>query len=70
MGMSTHSLKQRFRRHPRRYVVAGGAVTGLVMVATAAGMASATDSTASASTYNFGSGYSAIDGTFTSPTAG
>lgn len=66
MGMGNLKLRQRFRRHPRRYVVVGGAVTGLVMVATAAGMASAADSTASASTYNFGSGYSAIDGTFTS----
>ena len=67
MGMSTlPRLKQGFRRHPRRYVALCGAVTGLVMVAAAAGVASATGAAGSAATYNFGSGYSAIDGTFTS----
>ena len=67
--MARLGLKQRFRRHSRRYVALGGAVTALGLVAAATGMASATGSAASASVYNFGSGYSAIDGTFTSVTA-
>ena len=62
-------FRERFRRHPRRYVALGGGATGLVLVAAATGIASATGSAASASTYNFGSGYSAIDGTFTSVAA-
>lgn len=62
-------LKQRFRRHPRRYTVLGGAAGALGLVAAAAGMASAAPSAASAAAYNFGSGYSAIDGSFTSVTA-
>ena len=67
LGMSLNlSLKQRVRRHPRRYVALGGGVAGLVLVAGAAGMASAAGAAGAASTYNFGSGYSAIDGTFTS----
>jgi Peptidase A4 family len=62
-------LKQRIRRHPRRYLALGGAVTALGLVAAATGMASATGNAASAAAYNFGSGYSAIDGTFTSVAA-
>lgn len=67
--MAKLGLKQRIRRHPRRYVVLGGAVTALGLVAAATGMASASPSAAAAPAYNFGSGYSAIDGTFTSVAA-
>ena len=64
--MGKVGLRQRIRRHPRRYVALGGAVTALGMVAAATGMATASTATAP---YNFGSGYSAINGTFTSATA-
>ncbi|HET9169016.1 MAG TPA: G1 family glutamic endopeptidase [Actinospica sp.] len=67
--MARLGLNDRFRRHPRRYVVLGGALTALGLVAAAAGMASAAGASAAPSTYNFGSGYSAIDGAFTSVTA-
>jgi len=62
------SRKDRFRRHPRSYLALGGGAMALVLVAAAAGMASATAPAASLP-YNFGSGYSAINGSFTSVTA-